>query len=71
MDSGRGEFHPIDPTYATEMEKLRRAGAKLPSVFQVGEVVDIKNSQFKIVTIGDQFMRLKLLPKGLSTERRT
>lgn len=63
MDTGRGEFAEITPEIAMQLKQLSETVKDAPSVFFVGEEVTIKNSRFRVVALGDQFMKLKLLPK--------
>ncbi len=50
MDTGKGYLAPIHSEVAENLRNLQTKGA--PSVFQVGEELEIKNSRFKIVNIG-------------------
>lgn len=64
MDSGNGEFMRYENNQKlndkiTEIERLRE---KVGSIFRVGEIVEIKESRFKIKSIGKREMRLRLMP---------
>ena len=60
MDTGMGEMAPIHPDIVKEF--LDGPPKKFLSIFKKGEVVTLKNSRFKIVSLGKKEMRLKLLP---------
>ena len=57
MDTGKGYFEFVTPDKA---EAVRRD--KSHPVFEVGQVVRIDGSAFRITKIGTRFMTLKLLP---------
>ena len=64
MDSGDGNFERITPFMAALLaESAERVQKGVPSVFTVGEEIEIKNSRFKVAAIGKNFMRLQLLPR--------
>ncbi len=63
MDSGKGHFeqfvdHQELNDRVLELERLRE---KVGSIFQVGEILEIKDSRFKIRSIGKREMRLRLM----------
>jgi len=62
MDTGKGTFEMLD---AINAKKLLGEKKVIPEqLFQVGEIVIIKDSRFRIRSIKpDGDMRLKLLPK--------
>ena len=71
MDMGDGTFRQIkelEGLRATEEQKKRvlERHTSLESlglnIFQVGEVVTVKGSTFKVTAIGSKFMKLRLLP---------
>lgn len=58
MDDSRGNLVPITLEVAKAVTDARAA-----SVFEVGEVLEIKQSRFRIITLGKKYMKLKLLPR--------
>lgn len=63
MDTYQGHFERFDNEQklnerVAELEKLRE---KIGSIFRVGEIVTIKDSKFKIRSIGKREMRLRLV----------
>jgi hypothetical protein len=64
MDSGNGEFvrYENDQT-PKDIAELEKVYGKVCSIFRVGEIVEIKESRFKIKAIGKREMRLRLLPR--------
>ena len=63
MDTRRGHFEEFKDSQelnqrVAELERLRE---KVGSIFQVGEIVTIKDSRFKIRSIGKREMRLRLM----------
>ena len=63
MDTGTGNFARLSPQAAESMMNVEYEKLEgIPSVFSKGEEVEIKNSRFKILSIGQKEMRLKLLP---------
>ncbi len=73
MDDRQGNLRPIDRDLANSLEDSRLALEKMaslhdslapsiPSVFSVGEEIEIKNSKFKVLSLGKNYMKLKLLP---------
>ena len=66
MDSGDGNFERITPLMAAMLADeaaMSPAPKGVPSVFTIGEEIEIKNSRFKVAAIGKNFMRLQLLPR--------
>ncbi len=76
MDMGNGRMQEVTPEFLTKLGVAQKgfiADDKIKaivlektgglSIFEVGEVVGIKNSKFKIKTIGENFMELELLPR--------
>jgi len=65
MDSGHGKFNMFDneEKLLTWQEQLKKEGKPYRSVFRLGEVVELKESQFKIVKITARKLTLRLLPK--------
>ena len=57
MDTGKGYFEFVNPDKAEAVRKN-----KSHPVFEVGQVVRIDGSAFRITKIGTRFMTLKLLP---------
>ena len=57
MDTGKGYFEFVNPDKAEAVRKN-----KSHPVFEVGQVVRIDGSTFRITKIGKHFMTLKLLP---------
>lgn len=57
MDNGKGNFVEISPKRYEELEKHPNSRA-----FQIGEIVELKGSRFKITSIESRGrMRLKLI----------
>lgn len=56
MDTGTGEMAQVIPEVAQKLAK-----ADIP-VFRKGEILKIKESRFKIMSLGKREMRLRLLP---------
>ncbi len=63
MDDGHGHLVPIADDVARQI--LSSAAA---SIFKVGEILEIKQSEFKVVSLGKKYMKLKLLPHGFGEE---
>ena len=62
MDTGLGMLEPINEETAKEIIRGQEAtGSVIPSVFRVGEIIQIKGSNFRIQSIGKSKMKLKLL----------
>jgi len=63
MDSGKGHFEQfqIEQELNEKVAELERLREKVGSTFRVGEVVTIKNSRFKVRSIGKREMRLRLM----------
>jgi DnaJ-class molecular chaperone len=91
MDNREGQFVPVSEENAKEMDRLREnienlmgqlpeeeiknLKGKLPSVFSVGEELEIKGSKFQVTHVdndgkGGGRLNLKLLPRqnGYSTQ---
>lgn len=78
MDDRRGNLQPVNEGLANtleesrlaleKMDKMRTGGlhgglaSGIPSVFLIGEELEIKNSKFKVVGLGKKYMRLQILP---------
>ena len=63
MDTGKGYMEKFDDEIQlneriAELEKLKE---KVGSIFRVGEIIEIKDSRFKIRSIGKREMRLRLM----------
>jgi len=58
MDTGTGNFSEISPKLADLLKKKTLKD----SVFEVGEIVQLKKSQFKINNIGRHTLSLRLIP---------
>ena len=65
MDSGRGKFKMFEDEEKlfTWQEQLKKEGKPTGSVFRLGEVVELKESRFKVVKITGRKLTLRLLPK--------
>ena len=65
MDSGNGNFERFDNDQKLNerMEELIKLREKVGSIFRVGEIVELKDSRFKIRSIGKREMRLRLMPR--------
>ena len=62
MDQGDGTFRQVDEDEIKKHFKDKKAAME-KDLFQKGEEVKIKNSRFKILSIGKREMHLRLLPK--------
>lgn len=60
VNTGHGTFEPVD----FEMVKTLKKEGDKRDIFQKGEVIQIRNSVFKVLSIGQHEMRLKLMPNG-------
>jgi uncharacterized Zn finger protein len=58
MDDDKGNFKPL-----SEKEFIEQSVRNKDKLFKVGEVLKIKQSEFRILRIGKKEMTLKLLPK--------
>ena len=58
MDKGDGTMRPLSAKDLVKISPKDRA-----DLFEKNEVLHIKNSDFKIVSIGKREMRIRLLPK--------
>jgi len=58
MDSGTGDFAQVSP----KMADLLKEKTMSDQIFQVGETVQVKKSQFTIEEIGQQTLTLRLIP---------
>jgi len=58
MDSGTGDFAQVSP----KMADLLKEKTMSDQLFQVGETVQVKKSQFTIEEIGQQTLTLRLIP---------
>ena len=62
MDCGNGTFKHFESMEELEAsEEFKRSRVK-PSIFTKGEILEIKESTFKIVDINKKYMKLRLLP---------
>lgn len=63
MDSGRGHFERFDndEQLNAKVQELTRLREKVGSIFHVGEILAIKDSKFRIRSIGKREMRLRLM----------
>jgi hypothetical protein len=67
MDTGNGEFKQLDQAEYNE-ELLKQLDGSSDGIFCKGEILEIKGSTFRVVSIGKKFMNLKLLPKLKTVE---
>ncbi len=58
MDTGLGEFAQVSPNVAA----LIKGTTAESRIFQLDEIVRIKDSAFRIESIGTQTMKLRLIP---------
>lgn len=64
MDTGLRKFEPIEQATAKAiLDGQEKTGGAIPSVFKVGEILAIKGSVFRVLSIGRSKMKLKLLKK--------
>lgn len=65
MDTGLGDFARISPEVAEKFEKavIGQTGLANTGIFHTGEVLVIKDSKFRVLSIGRTKMKLKLLRK--------
>ena len=65
MDTGKGHFENFkgEKELNDRMKELISLREKIGSVFRVGEILEIKDSKFKIRSIGKREMRLRLMEK--------
>jgi hypothetical protein len=62
MDAGNGTFKHFESMEELEArEEFKRSRVK-PSIFSKGEILEIKESTFKIVDLNKKYMKLRLLP---------
>jgi len=63
MNSGRGHFEGFknDTELNERIQELTQLKEKVGSTFHVGEIVEIKDSKFRIRSIGKREMRLRLM----------
>ena len=62
MDSGEGRFEPIED-FQKDIEKLIEKFPKHGGIFKVGELIEIRGSQFRVKSIKPTELRLKLLKR--------
>jgi len=60
MDDGTGRLVPMGSL--EQCEQAIREG-KGVSHFHIGEILEIKNSRFRVKKLGNKFMTLRVLPK--------
>ena len=68
MDTGEGKFHKFESPF--EEQALRKKYPKSKGVFTVGEILEIKESRFKVKDISVWGIKLKLL-KPINKEEET
>jgi len=70
MDTGIGRMKVFleDKEALEEAAQAQELSGRVHSIFKVGEQIKIKESSFKIISIGDKFMRLQILPFDLTEE---
>lgn len=61
MDTGEGRFEMIPHPDDVDLEEFKGRFPKMKGIFSVGEILVIKESRFKIITISPWGMNLKLL----------
>lgn len=62
MDTGNAELASVSEKVAKSVETMQAAtGRVVPSIFSVGEILQIKGSRFKVQSIGRKKMKLKIL----------
>ena len=63
MDTGEGRFEGIHSTedFQTQVDELRKKYPKSKGVFTVGEVLEIRESRFRVADISPWGIKLKLL----------
>jgi len=75
MDTGNGYFETADSEeelrrkvellwQARDEARQGRDEARRVEVWRVGEIVELKGSRFRVASIGDKFLRLRLLPRS-------
>ena len=60
MDTGMGELAPVSEDVARALENEVRMQPHLPSVFRVGETVNLKGSRFRIEFIDGHCLIIKI-----------
>ena len=74
MDTGEGKFKTFDTEADVEAHRnglrLKNPGKEPPKPFQVGEYILIRDSAFRIQSIGKNGMFLRLLPGNVGEELR-
>ena len=65
MDTGKGQFEMFEDQeeMSRRLVELKKAGTPTGGVFRLGEVVELKESRFKVVKITGRKLTLRLLPK--------
>ena len=63
MDTGKGYLEMIDEKKAEQIIAVGKTGARVPSVFSIGEILEIKQSRFKVKKITPKGLTLRVLPK--------
>ena len=61
MDTGLGKFAPISDIRA---KQIISKNLELSRVFQIGEILEIRGSRFRIERVKTRSLRLLLLPDG-------
>ena len=60
MDDGKGKFKQVTEEQAAKVIKEQGDDS---GIFRKGEILEIKKSTFKVVSVGGREIRLRLLPK--------
>jgi hypothetical protein len=58
MDNTKGQFEPI-----SQLEFEKQMQKSEPLVFKQGEILEVRGSRFRVITIKRNKLILKLLPK--------
>jgi len=66
MDAGDGRFVTAETREALIGKFLEKNphAKEIPHIFRVGDELEIHGSHFRITSIGNKFMQLRLLPRA-------
>ena len=62
MDVGKDYLEMIGQGKVDKIIAIGKTGARVPSVFTVGEILEIKQSRFRIKKITPKVLTLRVLP---------
>lgn len=63
QDLKTGWFNPLEPDEANVLRRIFEAGNRELPIFEVGEIIEIRNGRFEVLALSGDLFVLRGLPR--------